>query len=289
MKFRIAVITAATIFASAWTANASITGNPSADGWTSAGNSLENGTYVRGIANYGFDAYGTGFTVQSGSSLDISAGSLSWLAGDTVLGVGGVFHAISAAEAGWGAFTGGGVNALLSNPTGPKLQAKFGTSAATWAASTVAPGAGNGAGSGSLGGGTVQVRTSGYNTPTLWATGSGLLQSLADPSHIDWTGHARPDAAVARVIWNYDSSTAEVGSWELLLNTSLLDRLYPGWLLPSIGDMAIATAQNGDNDYTDALVNMSAVPEPTTMIAGALLLLPFGASTVRMLRKSRKA
>jgi hypothetical protein len=31
------------------------------------------------------------------------------------------------------------------------------------------------------------------------------------------------------------------------------------------------------------------VPEPTTIIAGALLLLPFGASTLRMLRKSRKA
>jgi hypothetical protein len=29
----------------------------------------------------------------------------------------------------------------------------------------------------------------------------------------------------------------------------------------------------------------SAVPEPTTMIAGALLLLPFGASTLRMLRR----
>ena len=32
-----------------------------------------------------------------------------------------------------------------------------------------------------------------------------------------------------------------------------------------------------------------AVLEPTTMIAGALLLLPFGASTLRMLRKRRKA
>jgi hypothetical protein len=31
------------------------------------------------------------------------------------------------------------------------------------------------------------------------------------------------------------------------------------------------------------------VPEPTTMIAGALLLLPFGASTLRMLRKKRTA
>lgn len=31
------------------------------------------------------------------------------------------------------------------------------------------------------------------------------------------------------------------------------------------------------------------VPEPTTMIAGALLLLPFGASTLRMFRKNRVA
>ncbi len=33
----------------------------------------------------------------------------------------------------------------------------------------------------------------------------------------------------------------------------------------------------------------SSVPEPSTIAAGALLLLPFGVSTVRMLRKSRKA
>lgn len=33
----------------------------------------------------------------------------------------------------------------------------------------------------------------------------------------------------------------------------------------------------------------AAVPEPSTWAAGALLLLPFGVSTVRMLRKSRKA
>jgi hypothetical protein len=37
----------------------------------------------------------------------------------------------------------------------------------------------------------------------------------------------------------------------------------------------------------DAYVQV--VPEPTTMIAGALLLLPFGASTIRMLRKNRTA
>jgi hypothetical protein len=37
------------------------------------------------------------------------------------------------------------------------------------------------------------------------------------------------------------------------------------------------------------VTSSTAVPEPTTMIAGALLLLPFGASKLRLLRKSRAA
>jgi hypothetical protein len=36
-------------------------------------------------------------------------------------------------------------------------------------------------------------------------------------------------------------------------------------------------------------IQILAVPEPTTMIAGALLLLPFGASTLRILRKRQMA
>jgi len=36
-------------------------------------------------------------------------------------------------------------------------------------------------------------------------------------------------------------------------------------------------------------VSLSVVPEPTTIMAGALLLLPFAASTLRMLRKNRTA
>ncbi|MEY2429380.1 MAG: hypothetical protein QOJ40_2265 [Verrucomicrobiota bacterium] len=35
--------------------------------------------------------------------------------------------------------------------------------------------------------------------------------------------------------------------------------------------------------------DLAPVPEPTTMIAGALLLLPFGASTLRILRRNRTA
>jgi hypothetical protein len=47
-----------------------------------------------------------------------------------------------------------------------------------------------------------------------------------------------------------------------------------------------------DYDYNDLVVEVSGVapvPEPATMLAGALLLLPFGASTIRILRKNRAA
>ena len=56
-----------------------------------------------------------------------------------------------------------------------------------------------------------------------------------------------------------------------------------------------ANLDPGDAVYYDALrigttwADVVPVPEPTTVVAGALLLLPFGASTLRMLRKSRKA
>jgi hypothetical protein len=44
------------------------------------------------------------------------------------------------------------------------------------------------------------------------------------------------------------------------------------------------------NGFTVAALNPPLpVPEPTTLIAGALLLLPFGASTLRILRKSHTA
>ena len=52
----------------------------------------------------------------------------------------------------------------------------------------------------------------------------------------------------------------------------------------------------GDADFQDVLlpssgasINVAPVPEPATMIAGALLLLPFGASTLRTLRKRQVA
>ncbi len=53
---------------------------------------------------------------------------------------------------------------------------------------------------------------------------------------------------------------------------------------------ASAPLENGSPTAWGAVIdNVSLVPEPTTLIAGALLLLPFGANTLRRLRKSRTA
>jgi len=48
-------------------------------------------------------------------------------------------------------------------------------------------------------------------------------------------------------------------------------------------------AEQNVEDFYNSQGNWVPVPEPTTVVAGMLLLLPFGASTVRALRKSRTA
>lgn len=273
-----------------------VTGNPLTDGWNSFGNSLDSGTYVRGEANYGFQTFGVGFAIQAGSNLEISDGNYSWNAGDTVLAVGGVVQTPS--SPGW-TISGTTPNSLFSNPTGPKLQVKFGTAAATWTTSTIAPGAGNGLGGGGNGGGSIQIRTPAYmtqNQPTTpgevydWASFSGKLLLPAKPGHISGPSGLVLDTHMARFIWNYDPNTGEVGSWEILLNVSLLATLNPNYtgLLPGLGDMAILTVQNGDNAYTDALVRgtpSATVPDATPMIGAALLLVPLAAAALRTRRQ----
>ena len=47
----------------------------------------------------------------------------------------------------------------------------------------------------------------------------------------------------------------------------------------------------GDKDFNDMIVSLTAqpIPEPTTVIAGALLLLPFAASMLRVVRRKHSA
>jgi len=249
---------------------ATVTGNPLSDGFAFQGNSLSNGSYVRGSANYGFDMFRAVLTVTEGSNLVTGSGAGAWNVGDTVLAVGGIFQGITAGDAGWSDFSGNGVNSLYDSSTALKLQAKFGTAAGTWSTSTIAPGAGNGAGSLNDGGmGAMQVRTSGSNSFGFWAANADTLNPLASSGHIERSGgSAGMNSSVARLIWNCDDS-GRVVSWEVLLNATLLASLTtPGYagMIPNQDFSAIMTVQNGDGAYTDGLVQ--GVPSP-----GALALM----------------
>jgi hypothetical protein len=54
-------------------------------------------------------------------------------------------------------------------------------------------------------------------------------------------------------------------------------------------DTSLFDSNAGWIDNVNLTHVLTPVPEPTTMVAGALLLLPFGASTLRMLRRKQTA
>lgn len=61
------------------------------------------------------------------------------------------------------------------------------------------------------------------------------------------------------------------------------------WVTAAGASTVLQFADLGGTGYGSALDNVSVtpVPEPTTVLAGALLLLPFGVSGLRILRKNR--
>jgi hypothetical protein len=75
-------------------------------------------------------------------------------------------------------------------------------------------------------------------------------------------------------------------------SSDLLDPSVPSGTYVAFEDEAASLPPDwnyADDTFVFTDTSVTAVPEATTMIAGALLLLPFGLSTLRILRKSRTA
>jgi hypothetical protein len=116
--------------------------------------------------------------------------------------------------------------------------------------------------------------------------------------------------------YNYTSGSGRVASagllqqaiWFLEGETGGVDNLYVALARATLhlGNAGLQGDQGGAYEYGVRALNMWSsatthnqstaiqdqlvvVPEPTTIIAGALLLLPFGVSTLRILRKKRAA
>lgn len=70
-----------------------------------------------------------------------------------------------------------------------------------------------------------------------------------------------------------------------LTGSGLDHAIYTGNILES----TIASSGPNSGGSQEFLLLGTPIPEPSTMVAGALLLLPFSASALRVLRKSRKA
>jgi hypothetical protein len=85
-----------------------------------------------------------------------------------------------------------------------------------------------------------------------------------------------------------------IASSDPALSTGGVDRMITYLVKETSGatGYVIAFEDGSDFDFNDLMVQVdgvSPVPEPTTIIAGALLLLPLGASALRGFRKSRLA
>ena len=130
-----------------------------------------------------------------------------------------------------------------------------------------------------------------------------LAASVLAQTGATWTPGTNPGGdQLQDAIWFFEQENAGYGAGTALITTA---KKVLGYTLNAAGDAAaIAADANGAygvralNLYTVngsgqiSVYNQSQlamVPEPTTMIAGALLLLPFGASTLRILRKNRTA
>jgi hypothetical protein len=131
----------------------------------------------------------------------------------------------------------------------------------------------------SFSGGTVNI---GANSLVVGSTFGFYMQTAGGPT---WYSRASDNGGDGDHLVTLGTSVNRT----LLASSGLLPANV-GWNpsehLLAWEDLPLTGASRGDGDYQDLLVKVSAIPVPeaTTLIAGALLLLPFGVSTFRVLR-----
>jgi hypothetical protein len=90
-------------------------------------------------------------------------------------------------------------------------------------------------------------------------------------------------------LWTQDGFSAPYGALVGIIGNSriLLGTSYNG-TAPEAGTLKLVYWDSNNSDNSGSIkATVTAVPEPSTIIAGALLLVPFGASVVRNMRKNK--
>jgi hypothetical protein len=115
-------------------------------------------------------------------------------------------------------------------------------------------------------------------------------------AHYATTGHGIQAMALQAAIWHviYDGSSGYAGNHTVNPDTGASYYTEYVTMLSALGSQtgnvsSFDWLSPGIANNSTVYQGLVAVPEPTTMVAGALLLLPFGASTLRMLRRRQAA
>ena len=239
MKFKIAVITAATVMAGAWTASATLV-NYSVG---VSGQSYPGPVTPPAGAPHSLDGWG-----YPGDTVTLQAGSGAGYSFNLVDGA--TYNDMPIGSLAWGVdYTYNGTATAWDNP-------------ANWPDRTFAVGA-------------TRSITIGSGTGTL--SQNGTLKTTWDDDYLSLAGGPVSSVLVQDVDLQWYRVDIIPNSLPVATVT-----VFGGGDPPAGGFLQPSRAMT-------ATFEVTAVPEPTTMIAGALLLLPFGASTLRMLRKNRKA
>jgi hypothetical protein len=275
MRNVLGVAVVSTIIGTLAASAANFTGSPVADGWTPEGVSTNSGTYIRGAVDPGnlasddfsFNVYSTTFTLSS------TLGPFS--AGDTLLGVGGVNNS----------------GFIL----GPRIVAKFGSSGASFSASTIAaPGNGNGSFPTNSGIGGVEV--------AFWYQFSGnVLSPSSQNGGIEYPNTATNDQDLVYYNVNNTGTTSNLNaygavlanftltggkdvltSWEAVVDVTALGGSFGAAPVSGgLADMALQETYAGSPaGSTDALVPV-AIPEPSAYSLVFMSVAAFGLAITR--------
>jgi hypothetical protein len=252
---------------------AQVTGDPATDaGWgSSLGLSSASPLLLYETGTFSVNVYTTAFDLTAGSPLLGTLGTADgWNIGDTIVGVGGVFAPTGNSSVTYD---------LGNNTVTTRFVIKYGTSAETWFAGSSAGAAAALGGTGTIELGTsteVLSATSGFQTPT------NTPEEITGPSS---TAAINDDVAQIITSWNGSGPGTIVG-FEEYLDLTLLQSQVPTEDV-ALGDDFVLDLQQGSGVLQDSLGTLPvAVPEPTTLaLLTAGLMLPFGAKTLRTLRK----